>query len=298
MTALRKPDYLTGGYKMAYLASRARHLTGDEFKALFLMVDHLGEKGCFPSQETLAEESGYSQTKVRRLRDRLAAKGEIGFVAGTGHTSTRYSIPGLPAHTAELRAKKAPGVPESPVGGATQSGTEPSNPSFNIKEGCIEGPKKVITLAPADGWHALVLRAPEDIRRHWLDKLMFQGVDAGGRITLSTDNPAVAARVRTMLDEVAGLAGIARSVGVDPAKVVIRSRRHGADPLPPDLQILRPTKAGLDEAAQRIEAASDTPPESMPPMFSGNTVSLAAYRTRLQPPTDAGREQGEDPDGT
>src|SRR5688500_13375898 len=141
MSALRKPDYLTGGYKMAYLASRARHLTGDEFKALFLMVDHLGEKGCFPSQETLAEESGYSQTKVRRLRDRLAAKGEIGFVAGTGHTSTRYSIPGLPAHTAELRAKKAPGVPESPVGGATQSGTKPSNPSFNREEGSIEGSK-------------------------------------------------------------------------------------------------------------------------------------------------------------
>jgi hypothetical protein len=156
----------------------------------------------------------------------------------------------------------------------------------------------VITLALAGSWHALVMRAPEDIRLLWLDKLTFHGVDADGRVILSTDNPAIAARVRTMLDEIAGLAGIARSVGVDPAKVVIRSRRHGADPLPPDLQILRPTKAGLNEAAQRIEAASDTPPESMPPMFSGNTVSLVAYRTRLQPPTDAGREQGEDPDGT
>jgi hypothetical protein len=41
MSALRKPDHVAGGYKMAYLASRARHLTGDEFKALFLMVDHL-----------------------------------------------------------------------------------------------------------------------------------------------------------------------------------------------------------------------------------------------------------------
>ena len=101
-----------------------------------------------------------------------------------------------------------------------------------------------------------------------------------------------------MLDEIAGLAGVARSVGVDPAKVVIRSRRHGADPLPPNLQILRPTKTELNEAAQRIEAASDTPPEPMPPVLSGNTVSLAAYRMRLQPPTDAGREQEEDPDGT
>ena len=54
-----------------------------------------------------------------------------------------------------------------------------------------------------------------------------------------------------------------------------------------------------------VEAASDTPPEPMPPMFSGNTVSLAAYRTKLQPPTDAafGSGQGnppdtEDPDGS
>jgi hypothetical protein len=65
----------------------------------------------------------------------------------------------------------------------------------------------VITLAPAGGWHALVMRAPEDIRLLWLDKLTFHGVDADGRVILSTDNPAIAARVRTMLDEIAGLAG-------------------------------------------------------------------------------------------
>ena len=45
-----------------------------------------------------------------------------------------------------------------------------------------------------------------------------------------------------------------------------------------------------------IEAASDTPPEPVPPVFSGNTVSLAAYRTKLQPPTDAGSGEGDPPD--
>ncbi len=292
MSALRKPDYLTGGYKMAYLASRARHLTGDEFKALFLMVDHLGEKGCFPSQETLAEEAGYSQTTLRRMRDKLAEKGEIGFVAGGGRAVTYYSIPGLPAHTAELRAKKAPSVPKPSSEGAAQGGTDPCNPSSNREEDRL-----VLTVVPSSGWYALVMRAPEDVRTRWLDKLTFHGADTDGRITLSTDNPAIAARVRALLDEVSGLASIARSVGVDPDKVVIRSKRHGADPLPPDLSVLQVTPAGMEEAAQRIEERSDTPPEPMPPAFEGNTVSLAAYRTRLQPPMDAGREQGEDPDG-
>ena len=138
MSALRKPDYLTGGYKMAYLASRARHLTGDEFKALFLMVDHLGEKGCFPSQETLAEEAGYSQTTLRRMRNKLAEKGEIGFVAGGGRAVTYYSIPGLPAHTAELLAKKAPRVPKPPHEGATQGGTDPCNSPSKKEEGSAE----------------------------------------------------------------------------------------------------------------------------------------------------------------
>jgi hypothetical protein len=276
---------------MAYLASRARHLTGDEFKALFLMVDHLGEKGCFPSQETLAEEAGYSQTTLRRMRDKLAEKGEIGFVAGGGRAVTYYSIPGLPAHTAKLRAKKAPSVPKSPSEGATQGGTDPYNPSSNREED-----RPILRAVPLSGWYALVMRAPEDMRTHWLDKLTFHGADTDGGITLSTDNPAIAARVRALLDEVSGLASIARSVGVDPDKVVIRSKRHGADPLPPDLSVLQVTPAGMEEAAQRIEERSDTPPEPMPPAFEGNTVSLAAYRTRLQSPTDTGREQGEDPD--
>jgi hypothetical protein len=298
MTALRKPDYLTGGYKMAYLASRARHLTGDEFKALFLMVDHLGEKGCFPSQETLAEEAGYSQTTLRRMRNKLAEKGEIGFVAGGGRAVTYYSIPGLPAHTAELLAKKAPRVPKPPHEGATQGGTDPCNSPSKKEEGSAEDSKKVIELAPATGWQALKVKAPEDIRRRWLDQLSLEGVGDDGTLYLFAENPAIADWVRNMLNEVGKLGALARSVGVDPDKVKFRTRKHGFDPVPPDLSVLRPTKAGLDEAAQRSEDASDMPPEPMPPVFGGNTVSLAAYRSKLQPPTNAGREQGEHPDET
>jgi hypothetical protein len=108
----------------------------------------------------------------------------------------------------------------------------------------------------------------------------------------------IAKWVQDMLDEMGKLGGLARSVGVDPSKVKFKTRKYGFDSLPPDLSVLRPTKAGLDEAAQRIEDASDMPPEPMPPVFGGNTVSLAAYRSKLQPPTNAGREQGEHPDET
>jgi len=96
----------------------------------------------------------------------------------------------------------------------------------------------------------------------------------------------IAKWVQDMLDEMGKLAGLARSVGVDPSKVKFKTRKYGFDSLPPDLSVLRPTKAGLDEAAQRIEDASDMPPEPMPPVFGGKPfpwrpTALGSSRRRM-----------------
>jgi hypothetical protein len=108
MSALRKPDALTGGYKIGYWKAQGRDLTDAEARLLMLLLDYMSVQGCFPSQETLVADTGWSQTKVRRIRDALAEKGVIGYVAGNGHKSTRYSIPGLFAWTAEQKRKTAP----------------------------------------------------------------------------------------------------------------------------------------------------------------------------------------------
>ena len=85
----------------------------------------------------------------------------------------------------------------------------------------------MIELAPATGWQALKVRAPEDIRRRWLDKLSLEGVGDDGTIYLFAENPAIADWVRNMLNEVGRLGALARSVGVDPDKVKFRTRKHG-----------------------------------------------------------------------
>lgn len=276
MSALRKPDYLTGGYKMAYLKSRAPVLTPDQFVLEFMLIDHAGVKGCFPALKTLAKETGMSKTKVRRVRDSLAAQGEIEFISGTGHEPSRYSIPGLAAHTAELTGKKAPRVPKTPVEGATQAGTEPSNPSLNRKKG---GPD--LRVVSDDGWEALVVRASDKMRRHWLPhiELVSEGPDG---IRLRTAKSLYADRIRRELEGDGELHALAVSLGIDPEKVLIDAPGCGPAPALPDTVPL--TKHGMDEMAQRIE---DRPDKPEPPVLSGNAVSLAAYKTRKE---DAMRE--------
>jgi hypothetical protein len=274
MSALRKPDHLTAAYKMAYLASRAPFLTGDQFKLEFLLIDHAGVQGCFPALETLAKKSGMSKTKVRRVRDQLACQGEFDFESGTGHTSTRYSIPGLAEHTAEMKRKKAPRVPESGSEGAAQAGTEPSNPSLNRK-------KADLRVVSNDGWEALVVRASDKMRRHWLPHIELVSEGSGG-IRLRTDKSLYADRIKRELEGDGELYAIAVSLGIDPEKVVIDAPGCGPAPATPDTVPL--TKRGMDEMAQRIE---DRPDKPEPPVLSGNAVSLAAYKTRKE---DAMRE--------
>lgn len=270
MSALRKPDYLTGGYKMAYLKSRAPVLTPDQFVLEFMLIDHAGVKGCFPALKTLARETGMSKTKVRRVRDSLAAQGEIEFTSGTGHESSRYSIPGLAAYTAELTGKTAPRVPKTPVEGATQAGTEPSNPSSNRKE----GNRPDLRVVSNDGWEALVVRASDKMRRHWLPHIDLVSEGPGG-IRLRTDKSLYADRIKRELEGDGELHVLAVSLGIDPERVTIEAPGCGPAPAVPDTVPL--TKRGMDEMAQRIE---DKPDKPEPPVLHGNTVSLAAYRTK------------------
>jgi len=53
------------------------------------------------------------------------------------------------------------------------------------------------------------------------------------------------------------------------------------------------SKQGMDEQADRLEAASSGPIEPMPHAVGLNVSSLAAYRTRLQPPTDTTLRNGQ-----
>jgi hypothetical protein len=278
MSAQRKPDHLIGGYKMAYLSSRARYLSGDEFKVLFLMVDHIGEKGCYPSQDTLAQESGYSQTKVRRLRDRLAEKGEIGFVAGGGRTATYYSIPGLLEHTAEMRGKKAPRVPDSPVEGATQGGTEPMNPSINRKTAAPD-----LKIVPSKGWDALCYRAPQILRDCWLPHVTLVSEDPDG-VRLKATKSFHADRIRKELAPGGALYEIARAVGIEPEKVTIEGPNHA--PVQNQPPVMPVTAQGLNEVADRIEQQSDSlrieRVDKSPLPADGKVTSLAAYRTKHQ----------------
>jgi hypothetical protein len=271
MSALRKPDYLTGGYKMAFLKLMARILPSDEHLLLFLLVDHVSLVGCFPSLETLADEAGWSVAKVRRVRDRLAAANVIGFVSGSGHQSTRYSIPGLFAHTAALKEKKAARVPEKPVEGAAQGGTEPCNPSLNRKE---DGPD--LRIVPNHGWAALVFQASEKMRRHWLPhvELVAEGPDG---IRLRTAASLYADRIKRELEGDGELHAVALSLGIMPEKVTIETARHGRDPLPPDQKTVPLTRAGQEEMAEAIENKPDKP---VLVAYAENTVSLEAYRTR------------------
>lgn len=270
MSALRKPDYLTGGYKMAYLKSRAPVLTPDQFVLEFMLIDHAGVKGCFPALETLARETGMSKTKIRRVRDSLAAQGEIDFISGTGHEPSRYSIPGLAAHTAELTGKKAPRVSKTPAGGAGLGGTEPSNPSSNRKE----GDRPDLRVVSNDGWEALVVRASDKMRRHWLPHIDLVSEGPGG-IRLRTDKSLYADRIRRELAGDGELHALAVSLGIDPERVTIEAPGCGPAPAAPDTVPL--TKPGMDEMARRIE---DKPGEPESPVLHGNAVSLAAYRTK------------------
>lgn len=272
MSALRKPDHLTAAYKMAFLKPMIRILSSDANVLLFLLVDHISLAGCFPSLETLANETDWSVAKVRRVRDHLAALGVIGFVSGTGHVSTRYSIPGLLANTMEMKEKKAARVPNSPARGAALDGTEPSNPSLNQKK---DGPD--LRSVPNHGWAALVFQASDKMRRHWLPhvELVAEGPDG---IRLKTDASLYADRIKRELEGDGELHTIALSLGILPEKVTIETTaRHGTDPLPPDLKTVPLTQRGLDEA---LQANEDKPDKPVPTMYGRNTVSLEAYRTR------------------
>lgn len=281
MTALRKPDYLTGGHKMAYLASLLPVLTGDQFKLGFALVNHLSLRGCFPALDTLAGEMAWTMSKVRRVRDQLAEMGLIGFISGTGHKSTRYFIPGLAEHTAEMKGEKAPRVPKSPPEGVAQTDTEPSNPIPNRKE---EG--RVLKMVPTTGWQALKALADETTRIHWLDKLEPLGTGDDGVMVFSTDNPAIADRLRQRFADPSDLGRLARSVGLDPAKIAIRSAKHGVDPFADGLRTVPVTPRGGEEMANHLEEKTDVRPEPMPTPLPPNATSLAAYRVRKTLETD------------
>lgn len=282
MSALRKPDYLTGGYKMAFLTSLLPILTGDQFKLGFALVNHISLQGCFPALDTLAMEMAWTISKVRRVRDQLAEIGLVNFISGTGHKSTRYFIPGLAENTAAMKEKKAPRVPESPPGGAAQDGTEPSNPSLNRKR---DG--QVLKMVPTTGWQALKALTDDITRTQWLDKLDFVGTDDGGVMVFSTSNPHIADKIRQRLADPADLGRLARSVGLDPDKIAIRSARHGADSFTEGVRTMPLTKRGLDEKAQEIEEKTDVPPEPMPTApLPPNVTSLTAFRDRKIPQPD------------
>jgi hypothetical protein len=299
MTALRKPDALTGGYKIGYWKSQGHQLTDAEARLLMLLLDHIGLEGCFPSQETLARESGWSQTKVRRVRDALAKKGIIGYVAGNGHASTRYSIPGLFAFTDAEKQKKAPRVPESASQGAPQGGTEPSNPSLNGK---TAGPDlKVVGIEPKTGWLALIAEASEQEQR-WLKLLTVDKVE-GGCTFLTTQNPAAIDRVRKMLEE--DLNTLAQQFGVGPDHVKMRCLKPATDKEQPSERPTVPlTAAGQNEVADKLEAASDGPIEPLKTVHrsfpaDSNVTSLDAFRTKREGEWQIGgpqQESWEDPE--
>lgn len=292
MNAVRKPRpaHLFGGNKMGFLAAQVRHLTGDENSLLLLLVHHMGEEGCFPSQETLMEETGWSQRKVRRIRDALAAKGVIGFIAGTGHKSTRYSIPGLSAYAEEQRQKTAPRMPESAVEGLPPGGTEHLNTKLNNKP--------VLKLV-GKGWPSLVHLAPEFQRDHWLTHLTFDGQDDDGTIRLTAPNTLTRDRVRTMLGEDPAIIALARTLGIDPEKVKIRADKPAGAGLPAESQVRdgepggfdhrrsmgRQFKENMDRLADKLEAASDQPVVPSRPQCN-KVTDLAAYRTKKQVDTE------------
>jgi hypothetical protein len=305
LSALRNSQALdapNAGHRWDYMAkllASGISLSADARLLLFVLLTHDGaERRVNPGLRRLAEMCGMSIGRCMAARDELIAASLITCTLGSGTRSSEYRLVNLDAWFAEWIAARS-SVPNSLVSvpdscsSVHPVGAKPLESSKSEKRD-----RSVLRAVPSSGWYALVMRAPEDVRTRWLDRLTFHGADADGRITLSTDNPAIAARVRSMLDDVAGLAGIAYSVGIDPGKVVIRTKRHGADPIPPDLSMLQVTPAGMEEAAKKIEETSDTPPEPMPPVIGGNTVSLAAYRTRRDRTGDEARPELEDPDET
>lgn len=274
---------------MNFLAAQVRHLTGDESKLLILLTHHMGERGCFPSQETLMEETGWSQRKVRRIRDALAAKGAIGFVAGTGRESTRYVIPGLLAHETASR------VPESAVEGLPPGGTEHLNKEIE---------KKPVLTIVREGWPSLVHQAPDLQREHWLKHLVFDGRDADGTIRLTAPNTLIQTTVKKMFGEDPAIISLARRHGIDPGRVEIRSaKKPGAD-LPKQESRVRDSEPGghdykrsmgrqfeqnMNRAADRFEA-DDGPAVQPSRPHNIKVTDLAAYRTKLRNNTDLGKE--------
>jgi hypothetical protein len=224
MTAVRKTDTLAGGHKLAFLAEQARNLTGDELKLLLLLTHHLGSLGCFPGQELLVKETGWSQTKVRRVRDALTAKGLINFNSGTGHQSTRYRLVAL----ISWWEGKAPRVPNQASEGAAQSGTEELNRL--PKKPAAPPDLKVVVFAPQTGWAGLLAKAPEDYRHLWLRHLKLDAEEEDGTVLLSTDQSFIAARIRADLRDEQVLGKLAREVGLDPEKIKIKAPKRGHDP--------------------------------------------------------------------
>lgn len=288
MTALRKfkaPEVPNAGHRWTWIMSLLEMgipISGDARLLLFVLVGHDGDGRLVnPGIRRLAMLTGASVGRVMAARDELLEYGLITEDRGSGTRSSVYRLVALDAWFKEWVSVRNP-PPSVPDSGSSVHPvqTNPSEPSEPEKEGTGGSEKKVAKMVPVTGWQALKAAVDDHTRIHWLDKLEFIGTDGSGVMVFSTDNPFIAARVREMFDG-CQLGSLARSVGVDPAKVAIRTAKHGVDPVPPDLRTVPLTPRGLDDMAQRIE---DKPE---PPVLSGNAVSLEAYRTRLN---DVARE--------
>ncbi|MGF7213529.1 hypothetical protein GGE65_008174 [Skermanella aerolata] len=278
-----RPEHLWGGNKMGFLAARACHLTGDETKLLMLLLHHLGEEGCFPSQETLMMKAGWSQRKLRRVRDALAAKGEIDYVSGTGHKSTRYSIPDLISWTAEqaakLKPKTAPKVPGSATQGLPPGGTEHLNTSFKRKT-----PPPDLQIVPTQGWAAVVYHAPEMLKEHWLPhvELVSEGPEG---VRLKSTQSHHADRIRKELMPGGALHQLAKKAGLNldnnPDSIRIEAPPCGTTPLLPATVPL--SAKGQNQMADRIAAKWDGRIEPVACPTGSNVVHFNAYCTKFQP---------------
>jgi hypothetical protein len=309
MSALRKPqapDTMTGGHRwdfMEKLLTSGIDLSSDAKLLLYVLVTHHGdERRVNPGLRRLAEMSSMSNGRCMAARDELIAAGLITCTLGSGTRSSEYHLVALDAWYAEWVAART-SVPDSSVsvpdsGSSVQPvETKPSEPSKPEKEG-----KPDLRIVPKQGWEALKFRAPKLLQDYWLPHVELVSEGSAG-IRLKAKQSYQADRIRDELKPGGALHGVALAVGIDPERVVIDGPAHGA--APPRPAVVDLSKQGMDEQADRLEAASSGPIEPMPHAIGPNVSSLAAYRTRLQPPTDAvfRSEQGnppdtEDPDGT
>jgi hypothetical protein len=195
-------------------------LSSDELRLLALLAWHLGERGCYPALPRLCALTGWSERKVRRVRDGLAARGLIAFESGTGHRSTRFELVDLG------RRQRHPGVSKTGTQDGVQVTTKP-NPSTESTEPDARARLTVIEGRPLPTGWATVVAGADDRTKLWLGNMQVLS-ESDGTVILRTDNPAAPDWLHRQLADDPAFRRLIESAGIDPERVTVEAPRHGS----------------------------------------------------------------------